>query len=79
MDKKSFLNNLRNLNWETAFSIAKKDVNHSFSKFLSIIETLLDTYAPLSLLSKADEKRKLKPWMTKGLKPKSNLQKIQQS
>ena len=45
----------------------KKDVNHSFRKFLNIIETLLDTYAPLSPLSKADQKRKLKPWITKGL------------
>ena len=67
MDKKSFLNDLRNLNWETALSIAKKDVNHSFRKFLNIIETLLDTYAPLSPLSKAGQKRKLKLWITKGL------------
>ena len=66
MDKKYFLNDLRNLNWEIALSIAKKDVNHSFRKFLNIIETLLDTYAPLSPLSKADQKRKLKPWITKG-------------
>ena len=67
MDKKNFLNDLRNLNWETALSIVKKDVNCSFKKFLNIIETLLDTYAPLSPLSKADQKRKLKPWITKGL------------
>ena len=67
MDKKSFLNDLRNLNWETALSIAKKDVNHSFRKFLNITETLLDTYAPLTPLSKADQKKKLKLWITKGL------------
>ena len=65
MDKKSFLKDLRNLNWETALSIAKKDVNHSSRKFLNIIETLLDTYAPLSPLSEANQKRKLKPWITK--------------
>ena len=57
MDKKNFLNDLRNLNWETALSIAKKRV--SFKKF-NIIETVLDTYAPLSLLSNADQKRKQK-------------------
>ena len=28
MDKKSFLNDLQNLNLETTLSIAKKDVNH---------------------------------------------------
>ena len=67
MDKKSLLNDLRNLNWEIALSIAKKDVNHSFREFLNIIETLLDTFAPLSPLSKADQKKKLKPWITKGL------------
>ena len=43
----------------------QKKVNHSFRKFLHIIETLLDT--PLSPLSKAYQKRKLKPWITKGL------------
>ena len=67
MDKKCFPNDLRNLNWETTLSIAKKEANHSFRKFCNITETLLDTYAPLSPLSKADQKRKLKPWITKGL------------
>ena len=37
MNKKSFLIDLKHLNWKTAFSIAKKeDVNHSFRKFLNI-------------------------------------------
>ena len=43
----------------------QKKVNHSFKKFLHIIETLLDP--PFSPLSKAHQKRKLKPWITKGL------------
>ena len=59
MDKKSFLNDLNNLNWETALSIAKKDVNHSFRKFFNIVETPLETYASLSPLSKTDQKTKL--------------------
>ena len=67
MNKKSFLNDLKNLNWETSLIITKEDVNHSFRKFLKIVETLLDTYAPVSPFYKADQKRKLKPWIKKGL------------
>ena len=80
IDKKYFLNDLRNLNWETVLSIAKKDVNRSFRKFLNITETLLDTYALFSPLSKADQKRKRKPCLTKGLlasiKKKNQIYKI---
>ena len=65
--QKIFLNDLKSLNWETSLSITKEDVNHSFRKFLNIVETLLDTYAPVSPFYKADQKRKLKPWITKGL------------
>ena len=61
MNEKSCLNDLQILNWETALSISKSDVNQSSRKFLNIVETLLDTYAPLSPLSKADQKKKRKP------------------
>ena len=82
MNKKPFLNDLQNLNWETNRSIAKKkkNVSHYFRKFLNIVETLLDTYAPPSAHSKADQKRKLK---TKGLltsvKKKNHIYKINDS
>ena len=82
MNKKPFLNDLQNLNWETNHSIAKKkkNVSHYFRKFLNIVETLLDTYAPPSAHSKADQKRKLK---TKGLltsvKKKNHIYKINDS
>ena len=83
MNKKPFLNDLQNLNWETNLSIAKKkkkNVSHYFRKFLNIVETLLDTYASPSAHSKADQKRKLK---TKGLltsvKKKNHIYKINDS
>ena len=39
----------------------------SFDRFFQIIETLLDTYAPIEKLSRKKQKLILKPWLTKGI------------
>ena len=82
MNKKPFLNDLQNLNWETNLSIAKKkkNVSHYFRKFLNIVETLLDTYAALSAHSKTYQKRKLKTMgLLTSVKKKNHIYKINDS
>ena len=54
------LEHIQNLNWK------KKDVDYSFDNFVLVVETLLDTYAPIQTLTKAESKLKSKPWLTKG-------------
>ena len=48
-------------------SLNKKDVDNSFDKFFLIVKTLLDTYAPIQKLTKAESKLKSKPWLTRGI------------
>ena len=62
-----FLEDIQNLNWNNVLELEKKDVDNSFDKFFLIVETLLDTYAPIQKLTKAESKLKSKPWLTTGI------------
>ena len=62
-----FLEDIQNLNWNNVLELEKKDVDNSFDKFFLIVETLLDTYAPIQKLTKAESKLKSKPWLTRGI------------
>ena len=57
----------QNLNWDNVLEVDKKDVNNSFNKCLLVFETLLNTYAPIQKLTKAEFKLKSKPWLTKEI------------
>ena len=47
-----FLEGIQNLNWNNVLELEKKVVDNSFNKFLLMVETLLDTYAPIQKLTK---------------------------
>ena len=66
-DPKVFLQDLQNINWHTALKLDEENVDNSFDRFFQIIETLLDTYAPIEKLSRKKQKLMLKPWLTKGI------------
>ena len=51
----------------TTFLSFKRDVDNSFNKFFVMIEMLLDTYAPIQKLTKAELKLKSKPWLARGI------------
>ena len=57
-----FLEDIQNLNWSNVLELEKKYVHNSFDNFFLIVETLLDTYAPIQKLTKAESKLKSKPW-----------------
>ena len=62
-----FFEDIQNLNWDNALELEKKDIDNSFDKLFLIVETLLDTYAPIQKLTKAESKLKSKPWLTRGI------------
>ena len=62
-----FLEDIQNPYWNNVLELEKKDVDNSFNKFFLMIETLLDTYAPMQKWIKAELKLKLKPWLTKEI------------
>ena len=66
-NKEAFEIDLKNIQWNNALKLDKKDVDESFKSFLNIFEILLDTYAPVVSISNSEKKLKLKSWITKGI------------
>ena len=78
LDEDKFLNDLKSTDFSFVInSVSTLEDKYSFfhNKFLSIV----DKHAPLEKLSKRQQKRKLKPWITNGIlksiKVKNNLYK----
>ena len=61
------MSDLRNINWQEALEINRKETNASFIKFVDIFELLLDSHAPLEKLSCSETKFSLKPWISPGI------------
>ena len=53
--------------WEQILYNEKNNVNFSMNEYLSKIDSLLDTHAPLKKLNKKELKLLNKPWITQGL------------
>ena len=55
------------INWLKKLAIEKQDSNYSFNKLYEEIENLMDKYIPLEKISKKNDKRKYKPWISHGI------------
>ena len=62
------MSDLRNINWQEALEINRKETNASFIKFVDLFELLLDSHAPLEKLSCSEAKFSLKPWISPGIR-----------
>ena len=51
----------------SALANNNNDVNQSLENFLNITNSLLETYAPLTQVTKKDMKTQSKSWITKGI------------
>ena len=63
----NFISDFNQINWEQILCSEENDVTFSINKYLSKIDSLLDTHAPFKRLSKKELKFLTKPWITKGL------------
>ena len=61
------MSDLRNINWQEALEINRKETNAPVIKFFDIFELLLDSHAPLKKLSCSEAKFYLKPCITPGI------------
>ena len=57
---------LQRMDW--TFATHTSDVNLGFEDFLWFFNTTLDKHATIKELTRKEEKGKLKPWVTKGIK-----------
>ena len=55
------------INWEQISYKEENDVNFSMNEYLSKIDRLLDTHAPIKKLNKKELNFLTKPWITQGL------------
>ena len=66
--EEKFINDLSQLNWESAVSESTNDVNKSFSTFYNKLNRIVNKHAPIKTISKRKAKQLNKPWITKGLR-----------
>ena len=62
----SFKIDLQGIDWTLATH--NNDINLGYEAFLRLFNTTLDKHAPIKEFTKKEEKDKLKPWVTKGIK-----------
>ena len=62
-----FISDFDQTDWEQIICSEKSDVNFSINQYLSKIDSLLETHAPLKKFNKKELKFLTKPWITKGL------------
>ena len=65
-DMESFKIDLQGIDW--TFATQNNDVTLGFETFLQLFNITLDKQAPIKEFTKKEEKDKLKPWVTKGIK-----------
>ena len=67
-DKDKFSDEFSSINWEQKLEQDKNNPDLAFINFFDSIETMIDKHAPIKKLSRRQQKRMDKPWITKGLK-----------
>ena len=66
-ESSKFISDFNQINWEEILCSEENDVTFSMNKYLSKIDSLLDTHALFKRLNKKELKFLTKPWITKGL------------
>ena len=63
----SFLQDFEKINWNQVFQLNQNNVNITFENYLSTVNTLINSHAPLKKLNKKQRKLQQKLWITKGI------------
>ena len=66
-NEQAFLLDILDVNWDKHLDLDRQDATLSTNKFLHIINTILDRYAPYVKPSKNPKYNSTKPWITTGL------------
>ena len=66
-NQENFILDYFSIDWKALLKIEQQNINFSLETYLSKINSLLDTHAPLKKISKYKLKFRTKPWITPGL------------
>ena len=64
MNEDKLITEIRNVNWDNLLDIRRNDLIHSFDKFMTTINNIIDKHAPLRKANKKELKLRQKPWIT---------------
>ena len=67
LNVEKFTTELNQVDWSFTSSDSETSVHEDASKFISIIDSLLDKYVPLTKLRNKEYKEQNKPWITKEI------------
>ena len=63
-ESSKFISDLNQINWGQILYNEENDINFSMNKYLSKLDSLLDTHAPIKKINKKELKFLTKPWTT---------------
>ena len=63
-ESSKFISDLNQINWGQILYNEENDINFSMNKYLSKLDSLLDTHAPIKKINKNELKFLTKPWTT---------------
>ena len=66
-DRENFLLDLLDINWDNELELEKQDPNHSFEKYFTTINDLIEKYMPLRKMSISEKKYQSKPWIDRQI------------
>ena len=61
-ESSKFISDLNQINWGQILYNEENDINFSMNKYLSKLDSLLDTHAPIKKINKKELKFLTKPW-----------------
>ena len=67
-NKEQMLNDLSNIDWNSAIDLQKNDPSFSYNSFENTVNKIVDNHIPIKTISKRKLKIQSKPWITKGIK-----------
>ena len=63
-ESSKFISDLNQINWGQILYNEENDINFSMNKYLSKLDSLLDTHAPIKKINKKELKFLTRPWTT---------------
>ena len=62
-DRENFIADYVNIDWNKELQAEMKDTKHTTSRFMDVLNILIDKYIPLVKITQKEFKRRYKPWI----------------
>ena len=66
-DRENFILDLLSVDFKKEMELENRDPNHSFNKFISLVDSLISKYIPVRRISKKEAKNQNTPWINETI------------